>query len=132
MHTTKITLDAFFAGLQDLVKRTGIALATSESLGAYGQMAMVDATDPRGHFLRDPEEPDLIAWHRPDDYVDHAAMPEQTLRPKLAPKDSPFEPDQPLIGGCCAECREPLIDGHIDHLLSCTVGAAMAHDDPTA
>lgn len=69
--------EEFFVGLQDLVKRTGIALATSESLGADGEMAMVDATNPRGHFLRDPKEPELIAWHRPGDYVDHAAMPEQ-------------------------------------------------------
>lgn len=69
--------EAFARGLRDLVKRTGIALATSSELGAFGEMRMVDAREGiRSDYLRDG---DCLVWHRGGDYVDHDAAPERTM-----------------------------------------------------
>lgn len=63
----KARTDAFFAGLRELVKRTGVALTTSASLGAWDEMQMVDAREGvRSDYLR---EDDTISWHRGGDYT---------------------------------------------------------------
>lgn len=104
--------DAFFSGLLDLVRGTRVALATSKSLGEWGEMMMVDVERiGRDDYLRDDER---IMWHRGGDYTDPDQSPEarftrvETIRALIASlTDAEWEQVRPrMCRGCLGRLGE--------------------------